>query len=178
MEPQSPLSQRDFEALFEDQELAFRIYAKALLPSWDAVDDVMQSASLVMWRKMTELGSAEGFLPWRKVVVRFTALKYLRSRSREPLVFDPDLIELLVQEEEALDEPNLAQRQSALSRCIEALSSVSRQLVLSPYKGHGNLTKLAEASGRTRNSVYKQIRRIRAKLEQCVVPHLDPTAWR
>jgi RNA polymerase sigma-70 factor (ECF subfamily) len=148
----------------------------ALLPSWDAVDEVMQSASLVMWRKMEELDSAEGFLPWGKVVVRFTALKFLRSRSREPLVFDPELIELLVQEEEALDEADLAERQAALSRCLEALGSASRQLVLSPYRGHGYLTKLAEVGGRTRNSLYKQIRRIRAKLEHCVLQQLDPSA--
>jgi RNA polymerase sigma-70 factor (ECF subfamily) len=176
MDPPSRPSQRDFELLFEDHELAFRFFAKSLLPSWDAVDDVMQSASLVMWRKMEELDSAEGFLPWGKVVVRFTALKFLRSRSRDPLTFDPELIELLVHDQESMDETDLEERQEALSRCLEALSSASRQLVLSPYRGHGYLTKLAEVGGRTRNSLYKQIRRIRAKLEQCVLQQLDPLA--
>lgn len=173
--PTSP-SRSDFEALFENHELAFRVYAKVLLPSWDAVDDVMQSASLVMWRKMEELDSAEGFLPWGKVIVRFTALKYLRSQSRDPLVFDPDLIDFLVQEEEEADDVDLERRQAALSQCLEALGSESRKLVLSPYQGHGFLTKLAEVSGRTRNSLYKQIRRIRAKLEQCVIQQIESSA--
>ena len=86
MDQQSHPSRSDFEALFEGHELAFRVYAKVLLPSWDGVDEVMQTASLVMWRKMEELDSVEGFLPWGKVIVRFTALKYLRSQSRDPLV--------------------------------------------------------------------------------------------
>jgi RNA polymerase sigma-70 factor (ECF subfamily) len=48
------------------------------------------------------------------------------------------------------------------------VSDLNRQLVLAPYQGHGLLTALADATGRTRNSLYKQIRRIRAKLKQCV----------
>ncbi|MDF1850730.1 MAG: sigma-70 family RNA polymerase sigma factor [Verrucomicrobiales bacterium] len=169
----SPVSRNDFEALFENHELAFRVYAKVLLPTWDAVDEVMQTASLVMWRKMEELDSSEGFLPWGKVVVRFTALKYLRTQSRDPLVFDPDLIEFLVQEEEEWDEERFEKRQAALTQCLDALGDQARKLVLSPYQGHGYLTKLAEASGRTRNSLYKQIRRIRSKLEQCVLQQLE-----
>ena len=169
----SPVSRNDFEALFENHELAFRVYAKVLLPTWDAVDEVMQTASLVMWRKMEELDSSEGFLPWGKVVVRFTALKYLRTQSRDPLVFDPDLIEFLVQEEEEWDEERFEKRQAALTQCLDALGDQARKLVLSPYQGHGYLTKLAEVSGRTRNSLYKQIRRIRSKLEQCVLQQLE-----
>ncbi|MEM7601431.1 MAG: sigma-70 family RNA polymerase sigma factor [Verrucomicrobiota bacterium] len=173
MERPTPPNKSDFESLFESHELAFRVYAKALLPSWDAVDDVMQTASLVMWRKMEDLDSPKGFLPWGKVVVRFTALKYLRTQTRDPHVFDPELIEFLAQEEEKRDEVNLEARKNALTQCLDALGAEARQLVLSPYQGHGYLTKLAEASGRTRNSLYKQIRRIRAKLEQCVLQQMD-----
>lgn len=164
----SPPRRSDFESLYHDHELAFRVYAKVMLPSWDAVDEVMQSASLVMWNKMEDLDSPEGFLPWGKVVVRFTALKYLRTHSRDRLVFDPDLIEFLAEESEEGEDIQLEERRAALSQCLEALGKECRELVLSPYEGHGYLTELAKASGRTRNSLYKQIRRIRGKLEQCV----------
>lgn len=173
MEPSSPNSS-DFETLFEKHELALRVYAKVLLPSWDAVDEVMQSASLVMWRKMKELDSADGFLPWGKVVIRYTALKYLRTASRDRLIFDPDLLEFLAQEDEGEEGEDLEVRRAALSRCLDALGAECRQLVLSPYQGHGFLTRLAEASGRTQNSLYKQIRRIRGKLESCVNQQLRP----
>jgi DNA-directed RNA polymerase specialized sigma24 family protein len=45
MEGKSGPSRSDFETLFENHELAFRVYARVLLPSWDAVDEVMQAAS-------------------------------------------------------------------------------------------------------------------------------------
>ncbi|MEM6279237.1 MAG: sigma-70 family RNA polymerase sigma factor [Verrucomicrobiota bacterium] len=172
MEDNSP-SQSDFDSLFSEHELAFRVYAKVLLPSWDAVDEVMQSASLVMWNKVEDLDSASGFLPWGKVVVRYTALKYLRTQSREKLVFDPDLIEFLAEESGEEDLEEIEGRRAALANCLDALGKECRELVLSPYRGHGYLTEMAKASGRTRNSLYKQIRRIRAKLEQCVTQQAE-----
>lgn len=166
-------AETDFESLFEAHELALRIYAKSLLPTWDAVDEVMQNASLVMWKKIDQLDSNEGFLPWGKVIVRFTSQKYFRTHSRDPHVFDPDLIDLLVKHEETMDDPRLAQREAALSQCLKALNEASRKLVLAPYMGHGHLTELAEAAGRTRNSLYKQIRRIRGKLEFCITQQIE-----
>ncbi|MEM0968089.1 MAG: sigma-70 family RNA polymerase sigma factor [Verrucomicrobiota bacterium] len=165
--------QKDFDDLFSEYEVSFRAYARTLLPSWDAVSDVMQTASLVMWQKLESIDTAEGFHPWGKVVVRNTALNYLRSQSRDPLTFDPELVDFLIQESETKDEVELGKRQEALSKCLDALSNENRKLVLSPYREHGYLTKLAEESGRTRNSLYKQIRRIRARLEQCVLQHLS-----
>ena len=119
MEGEARPSRSDFETLFENHELAFRVYAKVLLPSWDAVDEVMQTASLVMWRKMEELDSLEGFPPWGKVIIPFTALNHLRSQSRDPLVFEQNLIEPLATEAESGDDEDLAQRQEALAGCLQ-----------------------------------------------------------
>ncbi len=172
MPSSTPVDQSQFDELFEDHELALRLHAKALLPSWDAVDEVMQTASLVMWRKIDQLDGPDGFLPWGKWIVRFEARKYFRTRSRDKLVFEPELLELLSRHDDETEQPNLIREEAALAQCLEALGSSSRQLVLAPYKGHGYLTELAKASGRTRNSLYKQVRRIRAKLERCVTQQM------
>lgn len=176
MTPPEPPTKSDFDQLFEDHELALRLHAKALLPSWDAVDDVMQSSSLIMWRKIDQLDGPEGFLPWGKCIVRFESRKYYRRQARDKLVFDPDLLELLSKHDEESEQPDLVQEEAALTRCLEALGNPGRKLVLAPYQGHGYLTELANASGRTRNSLYKQIRRIRSKLEHCVTQQLEELA--
>jgi RNA polymerase sigma-70 factor (ECF subfamily) len=43
-----------------------------------------------------------------------------------------------------------------------------RELVLAPYAGEGRVTRLAEETGRTINSLYKLLGRLREKLAQCV----------
>ncbi len=72
-------------------------------------------------------------------------------------------VDLLVEHQDGIDEPDLTSELAALEHCMEQISEASRKLVLAPYRGHGVLTQLAAASGRSRNSVYKQIRRIRRR---------------
>lgn len=161
------VSKVPFDELFARHEPAFRAFARSLLPDWDAVDEVIQSASLVMWRKLDQIEEPEGFLPWGKVVVRFEAKKYCRTKARDAHVFDSELLDILAHHQEEREEADFAQEQAALEECLEKVSDSNRWLVLAPYRGHGVLTRMAEASGRTRNSLYKQIRRIRRKLEEC-----------
>ncbi len=84
----SHLPESDFLRLFVRNEEALRASARALLPTWEAVDEVMQEASVVMWKKLAQLGSADGFLPWAKVIVRFEALRLRTGRSLNSLYSD------------------------------------------------------------------------------------------
>jgi len=177
MAPSPSSFETEFDALFARHEAAFRGYARSLLPTWDAVDEVIQAASLVMWRKLDEVDLPEGFLPWGKVVIRFEAQKFCRTRARDLRVFDPDLLEILVTHQEERDEPDYAKEQAALEKCLAEVSEATRRLVLAPYEGHGILTRLAEASGRTRNSLYKQIRRIRSRLGRCLREKMRTMQW-
>ena len=65
----------EFLQAFVSHEDALRSYARSLLPNWVVVDEVIQEASVVMWKKFDQLDSTDGFLPWAKVIVRFEALK-------------------------------------------------------------------------------------------------------
>ena len=71
-----PESEAEFLRLLLHHENALRAFARCLLPHWDAVDDVLQDASIVMWQKIDQLENSDGFLPWGKVIVRFHCLRY------------------------------------------------------------------------------------------------------
>ncbi|WP_044302724.1 sigma factor, partial [Rhodopirellula sallentina] len=72
--PPKTLSESDFMRLFVQHELALRAYARSILPTWNAVDDAIQEASVTMWQKFSQLDTEDGFLPWAKVIVRFKCL--------------------------------------------------------------------------------------------------------
>ena len=163
-----PINNFDFTEQFARHESALRLYARSMLPKWDAVDEVIQSASLIMWRKLDQVREPDGFRPWGKCIVRFEAQKYCRTKARDAHVFDSELLDILARQQDEEDQIGLEQEQQALEQCLETVSASSRTLVLAPYQGYEFLTKIAKASGRTQNSLYKQIRRIRLKLEQCV----------
>jgi RNA polymerase sigma-70 factor, ECF subfamily len=157
-----------FLRTFMSHEPALRAYARVLVPSWHAVDDVMQEASVVMWRKFAELDAMENFLAWARVIVRFEALRARRKFARDRLVFSEELLAVLADEaEEITGEDRLAEA-AALRGCLQKLSLAHQELILAPYAGDGRVKQLGERAGRSANSLYKLLGRLRSKLHDCV----------
>lgn len=157
-----------FLRVFVRHEAAFRAYARVMVPDWDAVDEVMQEASVVMWRKLGQLDSLDHFLQWGKVIVRFEALRARRKFARGRLVFSEELLAMLADESAETPEEERVMESSALRRCLAKLSAAHQELVLAPYSGGARVKELGEQSQRTANSLYKLLGRLRAKLQQCV----------
>ena len=166
-EPQ-PIAESDFLRLFLRHEEALRAFARVLLPTWDSVDEVMQESSVVMWKKLGQLDSANGFLPWAKVIVRFEALRLRREHARDRHVFSGEVFELLANEAAEVSEAQWERERAALRDCLAQFTLPHRELVLAPYAGAGRVTRLAEQSGRSVNSLYKLLGRLREKLVRCV----------
>lgn len=161
------LSESDFFRLFVKNEEIFRAYARVLLPCWESVDEVMQESSVVMWRKLGQLDNEQGFLPWGKVIVRFEALKFRRNKARDRHVFSETLLDLIANEASEEPEESLESEWKALNDCLAKFSPSGRELLMAPYRGRGEVIRLATQCGRTVNSLYKQIGRLREKLANC-----------
>ena len=168
-EPQHSVSEADFVQLFARHELALRNYARLILPDWSSVDDVLQDASITMWESRQRLRDESGFLPWGKVIVRHKCFNAIAKMRRSRLVLDESVLELIAREEEAETESeDLIRIQHSLAECLGELTPERRELVLAPYRGAGEVKKLAEQGRKTPNSLYKVIGRLRAKLSRCV----------
>ena len=163
-----------FMRLFVTHEPELRAFLRTLLPSWEAVDDVLQEGSLVMWKKFGQLEEEEGFVPWAKVILRFKAMHACRTVARDRLVLSEETLELLADESPDQDPGRMGRERSALDTCLQKLSSENREIVLLQYRKPGGLAELANQSGRTPNSLYKLIGRLREKLRQCVEKELVP----
>ncbi|MCC9608383.1 sigma-70 family RNA polymerase sigma factor [Blastopirellula sp. JC732] len=162
------MNEERFLSLFLQHERELAGVARACLPTWDAVDDVLQESSLVMWRKIDQLRSDDEFLPWAKVILRFEILKYRRSLSRDRLLLDDELVELIAVEESSTPADLHAERRSAVQACLEKFSTEHRTLLLAPYMRDDAVKSIAEAAGKTANSLYKRLGRLRLKLHDCV----------
>ena len=160
-------SEKQFMDAFARYEDDLRAYGRSLLPSWDSVEETLQEASIIMWRKIDQLETIDEFLPWAKVILRFEALKSKRNYARERLVFSDSLIELLANEG-IEDSEEVDQTHAALQKCLQLFSAANRELVLAPYLSDQSIVKIAKMSGRTENSLYKLIGRLRLKLRKCI----------
>ncbi len=152
--PNGPLDESQFLRLYLWHEGALRAFARALLPDWEAVDEALQEASVVMWKKLGQLDSAGGFLPWAKVIVRFEALRLRRRFSRDRVVFGDALLELLAREAADDPESTFERDRAALDACLTQLSPPHRELVLVPYAGDGRVAALTGEGGKLRKDLY------------------------
>lgn len=160
----------DFVRLFSRHEGSVRAFVASLLPNWEGVDEVMQEASVVMWRKFDQFDpNREGssFLNWAFMIARYEALMYRRKKATDRLVFSEDIFELLAEEaNEVLEEQPL--RREALRKCLSKLEPRQQALVESVYTDGISIKDAATKVGRTPTGLYKALARIRETLLRCI----------
>lgn len=168
-EPAEP----QFMRLFLRHEPVLRAYARTMLPDWNSVDDALQESSVVMWQKLSQLETEDGFLPWAKVIVRFKCLQLVeRLRRQRPLLSD-EVLSQLAEESDDLTVSSYADLRVALNVCLSEFSTNHKDLLLSPYSGDGSVKRLAEQAGKSANALYKLLGRLRTKLTDCVRSRIE-----
>jgi RNA polymerase sigma-70 factor, ECF subfamily len=156
-----------FTALLTRHHAPLMSFILSLLPQWADAEDVLQQASVILWRKFSEFVPGTSFLAWSCQTAKFLALNYRRKNTRDPHVFSPELVEILAREAE--DDAERLQRQRAiLGTCLGKLDARSRRLLARCYEAGASIKEAAEALGATPNSVYKTLNRLRETLLECV----------
>lgn len=91
MSPAPHTSEENFVQLFAANERHLRAFVRPTGLDWTAVDDVVQTISLVMWRKWDTFDPVTDFMRWARVIARFEVLKFRRTMARDRHVFTDDL---------------------------------------------------------------------------------------
>src|SRR5262249_17969587 len=122
---------------------------------------------------LEQLANETGFLPWAREIARRRILAH-RRQSRREVPLDPEVVQHLAEAAGRIEEeePTPVQR-AALLACLETLPGDSRRLIAIPYDGSvAEVQALAGRFGRTGQSIYAQIKRIKAALRECVARRL------
>ncbi|QNN21068.1 sigma-70 family RNA polymerase sigma factor [Planctomycetales bacterium ZRK34] len=142
-------------------------YIATLLPRADDAEEVFQQTSLVLWKKWDEFDLSRPFVPWACSIAHFEVMNFLR-RQRTGRVFLSDSVMAQVAADRLDAGEDLDRRSEALSRCLEQLPDAQRDLVERCYVSADSIKHVAAEMGRTANSVYMTLRRIRTALLDCV----------
>ncbi|MCC9642078.1 sigma-70 family RNA polymerase sigma factor [Rhodopirellula sp. JC740] len=170
------LTESDFMRLFVQHELALRAYARSILPTWNAVDDAIQEASVTMWQKFSQLDTEDGFLPWAKVIVRFKCLSLITKYRRDLCLFSDEMLQQIADEAEAIQSEQVTSIRSSLKICMQQFTQPHQELLLAPYLAGGQVQKIADDCGKSVNAIYKLLGRLRQKLSACIERRLQAEA--
>lgn len=161
-----PPSLRYLELVTQSQRTLYGVLWSLLRDSHD-VDDVLQETNAILWQKAAEYDPAREFLPWALRIAQLQVMAFRKRRQRSRLVFDDEVVAVLVDQSVA-DAEAIEPRRRALSECLQKLPAEQRHLVVCRYEPGGSVNDLAAQQGRTPKAVSEALRRIRAALLACI----------
>lgn len=143
----------------------------ALVHDRTVASDILQEASIVLWRKFDSFEPGTDFGAWAMAVARLSVCEWRRRERHPPLQLDDKELALLADDAASVSSEYEA-RQEALRACMQRLSQADQDLIVSRYYAGKSVSSLAQLAGRTRMSVYKRLNKLHGLLLDCINRHL------
>jgi RNA polymerase sigma-70 factor (ECF subfamily) len=137
-------------------------------------EDVISETALEIVRSWNKYDRSRPFPQWARGVARHIALKNLRKRNREPLLFDPEVLESVGKYIDSMgDEARLEERKRVLHECMQKLPLVNQQLIRLRYFENRRYEEIAGLLKRNVPALYMAFTRIHEVLLKCVQKNVE-----
>ena len=150
-------------------------YVLSLVANRHDAEDVLQRASVVMWKRFGTFESGTDFVAWATTIAFYEVKNFQRVTGRSRLDFDDDLMQTLAAER-AQHVLRWSPRMEALEVCVEKLDPHQRKLVEKIYTQGIDVGAVARQQGRAPQTIYNQLNFIRRALTECVERQLAGAA--
>jgi RNA polymerase sigma-70 factor, ECF subfamily len=157
----------EFAALFGAHQRAVVLYLSSLLPTQADVDDVLQEASVVLWREFSTFQTGTNFRAWAFRVAFNQVRAWRKRQQRDRLLFSEEFL-LAIAEELNAEHEYIERRLQLMSQCLESLSPRHRELLAMRYHQGLSVDVLAEKFGKSIDAVYRLLSRIRSAVHHCI----------
>ncbi|MBN2211105.1 MAG: sigma-70 family RNA polymerase sigma factor [Sedimentisphaerales bacterium] len=142
-------------------------YILSLAPVRVHADDIMQEATLIMWKKFTEFKTGSDFVSWGITIARNLILNHRKNKNNQVLHFDDQVFKNIEARSEGYMR-NIDRRIDALKHCVKKLSSQDRLLLKLRFESEIPAKIIAERLGRKFQTIYKSLARIQGILARCI----------
>lgn len=142
-------------------------YILSLVLDRDVAKDLLQQTNLVLLEKENDFAPGTNFGAWASRVAYFEVLAYRRNMTREKLIFNDALLEIVSEvSEEHLESHEF--RKDALDECISGLSAIQRDLLRQRYGSGTSVAAMAKSMNTNAAALSSRLYRIRSILLDCI----------
>lgn len=159
-------SERFLTLLSQHEAQLFGLLFSLVCHRQDA-EDLMQQATMIMWRKFDEFQPGTNFGAWACQVAKNCALNHFQSQQRKR-IFSSTMMELLASTQASQEVDIRLERRQALALCLQKLNAADRQLVTQCYSVGASVKAVAQQMNRPVAGLYNSLSRIRRSLYQCI----------
>jgi RNA polymerase sigma-70 factor (ECF subfamily) len=142
-------------------------YIDALLLNRADAEDVFQETCLVLWQKFDEFAPGSNFLAWALRIADFKAANFQRTRARR-VAFTSDLRDAMMAAVARRQAEASVANVETLAKCMDGLADADRTMVTRCYAEGESVRQVADALGRSTQSIHHSLRRIRISLLDCI----------
>lgn len=170
---------RRFSDYWQQSQRSVRAYLASFVPDGSLLDDCVQEVALVAWKKGPLDEGDRAFLHHALACARHIGMAARRKFHGSRLqLLAPDVAQSLADAVAAVEPaPEPTDRVEALRRCIGRLSDDQQALIRLRYEDDSSsgLSQEAKRSGKTLETLYKRLERLRGLLRDCVTRQLAPS---
>ncbi len=164
-----------FSELYVANEQAIYGFVFSLLHSRPDADDVIQETMTQLWEHFDQYDRSRPFLPWANRFAYRQVLMHRRRESIRRIYLSDEVLQSLAEDYPPATDWEESRRR-ALKACLAKLTERQSELLKCRYESDESLVEIAERIGRTVNSLYKSLQRIRQSLVGCVERRLATEA--
>ena len=148
-------------------------YGFTLLNDWQAAEDTVQETLLIIAGNHDKYDGERPLLPWARGIVRMKCLNKLRSRKKEFVTDDAELLARMLDDNlsDLWDEraaTEMAKRIQALRNCMAELPARACRLMNDFYVERKPGKDLAEREKMDHSNLRSHLSRLRKRLRDCV----------
>lgn len=165
-----PMSEEFVQLFTRNQRRLFLLILSQVGKIQDA-EEILQETNCVILKKHPQFEAGTNFFAWTAQIATFEILRFRQKHGRSKVRFTDQFLDVIAVEAVAAGE-NLDERREALELCLQKLRAKDRKLIQTRYQPATSAKAAAESVGRSANSVYQSLGRIRRTLLECISRNL------
>jgi RNA polymerase sigma-70 factor len=160
-----------FEILLRENQAMLMTYLRTMVHDESLADDLFQETMLITWKRLDEYDRSRPLGPWLRGIAAKLVLAHFRKAKSDLMAIDEEMLDYLGSQLQHISErpgDTWDEKVSALTHCIEALSTDHKQAIQLRYfqqQPTSRIAALAEASVET---IKKRLQRARSELLDCL----------
>lgn len=153
---------------FYAEQDRIRGYVFASTRNYHATEEILQSIAIVVAQKATTYDTAQPSFPWFMGIARNKIFQWYSANKRKSGTISFDVLDDCIGHMEPFESEMLSTRQHALAHCMQRLPERQRQVVELRYLNNCDCSQVAAQIGRSVQSVYSLLKRLKRELRKCI----------
>ncbi|QBG46712.1 sigma-70 family RNA polymerase sigma factor [Verrucomicrobia bacterium S94] len=156
------------KAYYAEQD-RFRGYVFSATKDYHATEDILQSIAIVVAQKAAVFDMNRDLMPWLMGIARNKIKHWFYHHGKQVRNVQFEVLEnCLVHHSGAFGQDELSPRQEALMKCLKRLPSKQKKVLELRYVGRKDCSSVAEELGRSVQSIYSTLKRVKRELRKCI----------